>query len=810
MPQASGRTTHLLSVIAIVFPLLVTRGSVGVVRADPGVSVPRGSLAANENWEHVTHAHGLPDDAITALDFGPDGTVWAGTLAGLARFDGQRWRTGPAAWAIGAPWITALEVDGAGRVWAGTWGKGLYQREGDSWRQSALPASDPITALAVDRGGRIWAGTFGAGIATFDGTTWASYTPRDGLAGPWVQALAVDQAGNVWAGTWSHGLSRFDGRSWHVFRVADGLPDNRVNALTVGSDGAIWVGTAAGLARFDGGRWRVYTTADGMPDDRVSALAASPNGPIWIGTPRGLARWDKAGFARIPLRIGPGQPYVSALAVDAAGLVWVGTLDDGLYRKHRLPAAQPPPARAPVVLIHGWRGPPSDDLASSQLKFLARWLRGDDYPVFYAKGITADQALAENARALRQTIEQARQVTGADRVHLIGHSMGGLVARAYVESTEYENDVASAIMLGTPNGGLGLWYGQVARWIRGGNAEPSLIELTPEFMAEFNGAHHPRDDVPYLLVAGDLTGGLDVLQGWPPNDGLIEQASVFAVPGVRATTDDAHGWTEATVLYAVPAYTWPRQTYERYIRPWLNDCHKAPAQCAAVERARSPRDLRHPQHTPFVTREIAAGTTMTVPLEIERAESARFFLTGEGGDLRFRLVGPNGRRFDGEQADGDETFAYLRLDDPEIVPFALYRVEQPTAGRWLLVTENRGSAVAEATTYAVLEDGQELAVSTRHWRWPTGEPIALRAEWTDDSGPVRYGLVVAEVPAEDGSYRSLNLADDGMHGDGEAGDGVYAAQFVVRESGRYVATVTARREDRAPRAQEVIIVIEEP
>ncbi len=791
----------MLCVIAIVLPLAVLGGAVGA--AEPGPA-----LAANDGWEQITSAQGLPDDAITALTFGPRGTLWAGTLRGLAQFDGHRWRTGPAAWAIGTPWITALATDGDGRVWAGTWGDGLYRWDRDSWRPVTSPMNEPITALAVDQANRLWVATFGGGIAVSEGTLWSRHTPRDGLAGPWVQALAVDLTGNAWAGTWGHGLSRFDGRSWGTFRLADGLSDEQVNALAVDAEGAIWVGTAAGLARFDGAHWQSYTAHDGLPDERISALVALADGTVWVGTPRGLAHREQAGFVAVPLHDGPRQPYVSALAVGTAGSLWVGALGDGLYRQHSLPPAMPV-SRAPVVLIHGWHGPPSDDVADSQLKFMARWLRADGYAVFYAEGVTADQTLAENSRALRRTIAQARQETGAERVHLIGHSMGGLVARAYVESGGYANDVASVIMLGTPNGGLGLWYNQLARWIQGGNAEPALIELTQQFMAEFNATHQPRDDVPYLLVAGDLSERLDVLQDWPPNDGLIEQASVFAVAGVRAATGDAHGWTDDTILYSVPAYTWPRQTYERYVRPWLSDCHAELDRCGAAGAAPTSGILSHPSHTPFVTRRVAAGATMTVPLAIEQAESARLFLTWEGGDLRFRLVEPGGRQLDGEQHDGDEMFAFLRLDDAEIVPFALYRIDQPQAGSWQLVIENRGTHSAKATTYAMIEDGQELSTSTARFRWAVGEPVTLRAEWTDNGEPVRDGLVAAEVPDGDGGYRSLAMADDGSHGDGKAGDGVYAARFVAREVGQFVATVVARRGKVISHVQEVIFVVEE-
>jgi pimeloyl-ACP methyl ester carboxylesterase len=54
---------------------------------------------------------------------------------------------------------------------------------------------------------------------------------------------------------------------------------------------------------------------------------------------------------------------------------------------------------------------------------------------------------------------------GATKVDIIAHSMGGLVARAYVQGSEYRDDVNKLIMLGTPNHGSGdvytVWEGGV-------------------------------------------------------------------------------------------------------------------------------------------------------------------------------------------------------------------------------------------------------------------------------------------------------------------------------------------------------------
>jgi pimeloyl-ACP methyl ester carboxylesterase len=66
--------------------------------------------------------------------------------------------------------------------------------------------------------------------------------------------------------------------------------------------------------------------------------------------------------------------------------------------------------------------------------------------------------LAENAESLRDHISAVRSVTGVDQVDLIGHSMGGLVSRAYIQSNMYNYDVTHLITLGSPHMGSAKSY----------------------------------------------------------------------------------------------------------------------------------------------------------------------------------------------------------------------------------------------------------------------------------------------------------------------------------------------------------------
>jgi pimeloyl-ACP methyl ester carboxylesterase len=61
--------------------------------------------------------------------------------------------------------------------------------------------------------------------------------------------------------------------------------------------------------------------------------------------------------------------------------------------------------------------------------------------------------IAESAGRLKAKIDEVKAQTGATQVDLIGHSMGGVVARAYVQANGEARDVAHLIQLGGPNKG---------------------------------------------------------------------------------------------------------------------------------------------------------------------------------------------------------------------------------------------------------------------------------------------------------------------------------------------------------------------
>jgi pimeloyl-ACP methyl ester carboxylesterase len=109
--------------------------------------------------------------------------------------------------------------------------------------------------------------------------------------------------------------------------------------------------------------------------------------------------------------------------------------------------------RPPVMLVHGFLGGP--DTWSMLSKFLQK-CKYDTYMGNYYATNQNIESLAVTLRLdiRRQKMEYANANINLTKVDIIGHSMGGLIARSYTHNeTIYRDDVRKLITVGTPHRG---------------------------------------------------------------------------------------------------------------------------------------------------------------------------------------------------------------------------------------------------------------------------------------------------------------------------------------------------------------------
>jgi hypothetical protein len=126
------------------------------------------------------------------------------------------------------------------------------------------------------------------------------------------------------------------------------------------------------------------------------------------------------------------------------------------------------------------------------------------------------------------------------------------------------------------------------------------------------------------------------------------------------------------------------------------------------------------------------------------------------------------------------------------------RVDGVRAGTYRL--ELSGSGARTAVTVVAAQPASALKLST--WSGPLsrqpGEPVTVYAALTDGEAALAGASVSARFAAPSGlAGAPVHLFDDGRHGDGAAGDGVYAARVdrLGNEAGLWTVRVEARGAD---------------
>jgi pimeloyl-ACP methyl ester carboxylesterase len=157
----------------------------------------------------------------------------------------------------------------------------------------------------------------------------------------------------------------------------------------------------------------------------------------------------------------------ASLAVTAA--LWpLGWVDRGLHDVRRSGDRagdnDASSIRTPVLLIHGYGA------NKSNWFLVERALRNAGFGVIHA--LNYNPLRADVPRLAEACVERARALmdhAGSDRVHLVGHSLGGVVVRYAVQVCELEQAV-SCVTVVSPNGGAPL--ARVATWGTGAQLAP--------------------------------------------------------------------------------------------------------------------------------------------------------------------------------------------------------------------------------------------------------------------------------------------------------------------------------------------------
>jgi pimeloyl-ACP methyl ester carboxylesterase len=172
-----------------------------------------------------------------------------------------------------------------------------------------------------------------------------------------------------------------------------------------------------------------------------------------------------------------------------------------------------------VVLIHGlW-------MTGTEMRVLGGRLEEAGFRVHYFRYRSWRGGLAQAVGALREFVE----ATEGERVHLVGHSLGGVVIAKMLDEAPLSRPGRVA-MLGVPMAGSAaariVSRRRAGRWLVGGVIREGIVEHAPMWPGG-------RE---LLVVAGDIPLGSGLLLGLPkPHDGII-RVEETRVEGARTVT----------------------------------------------------------------------------------------------------------------------------------------------------------------------------------------------------------------------------------------------------------------------------------
>lgn len=245
-----------------------------------------------------------------------------------------------------------------------------------------------------------------------------------------------------------------------------------------------------------------------------------------LAVPRGGRQTVTGSF-----RTSTGRPYQFLAGSMASSGVEVSGLRITIVEADQPAAANT--MKTPVLLVHGlnsdrhvfsgpgWTAEPSAPLSGPRGFTLLRAnsdLFGEATPVYvvdYSGFEGAHGDISASAQSVYWAIAQIKEQTGADKVFVVVHSMGGLLTRVYLEGLgglNYRKDVAGLVTLDTPHmgcefsdsGGFGL-NEAASRFTAGWSESRAGQQMDPDsdFLNNLNAADYIDPTVPSTFVVGN-------------------------------------------------------------------------------------------------------------------------------------------------------------------------------------------------------------------------------------------------------------------------------------------------------------------
>jgi pimeloyl-ACP methyl ester carboxylesterase len=520
---------------------------------------------------------------------------------------------------------------------------------------------------------------------------------------------------------------------------------------------------------------------------QVQLLDANTGNPLWSGstfsnqlfpahqTTNVSYIWDTSGFAW-------NEDGSAALNRSVKVALWTS-----ICKESRNKIVSVAVAPKPVILAHGiWSNASTWQQYTSFLSSIhPLWSAVAIDTMNTGGGITVGpiNTYAQNANELSHFIEEKRQELHAWHVDIVAHSMGGLISRYYIDRLmpQARSDgrpiVSHLIMLGTPNLGTTCAYLPI----------PATVQLRPDYMLYFNSIVYHHRGVPFSVLAGDpwpVTCPLGTIFPYltGPGDTVVSvNSAIYDVPDNSARTSTVHTHMTSSQQDFL-SFVLPRLRLPPSKSPAFSTVGISP-QPGAVQEGVHKTALQNDSSSPqFLVSKVVAippGASVDVPITV--SEVITFGVTlAAPSSITSKLYDPSGSLVVSTLAGSAEANELFRS----------FATASPSVGSWNLRLINQGSAAMAIPVSAWVGGGATLLnlASMQPDRYGR---VQITTTFTRNGKPIANATVIASIAGMDNSTYLATLFDDGLHGDGQAGDGVYSTLSVPLHATVYLVTISA-------------------
>jgi hypothetical protein len=342
-------------------------------------------------------------------------------------------------------------------------------------------------------------------------------------------------------------------------------------------------------------------------------------------------------------------------------------------------------------------------------------------------------------------------------VDIVAHSMGGLIARYYIDRLMQERDVAQLIMLGSPHGGSDCSGLPSAL----GFYAPASLELRPTYLREvFNKQITHRRGVPFFMLAGN-----PILESFKapctgvPSDVVVAKESASAITGPIV---------ELPILHT--DMTKSEEVFQQFVRGHLQ---KQPGEFPNENDPPSATNSVEPvQFTQVFKGRVKAGGTKELNVNLDQVAVASFALFDPSRSLDLTVRGASGNVIELKP----DVNGLIKVDDPATMVHLGYGFENPKPGPWkvtLTATANTPSNGTDFALSARVIGGAVLRANASQLLPPMNEPVTFTGALELPGKALTNTTIKAVLRKPDGKEEELVLrngkadwmpAETGVHG----------------------------------------------